>query len=121
MSISEFYQNNKTLIIVLGVLLVVWFVYKWYDRKTTKNDDLPDSKICMTTETQKKIIDDFNKKLNEIKGCDCTDACKVKPKETTSVAKKSDTPDKPNIPNTPNTPNTPSSAKTAVVEAFNAY
>jgi len=122
MAWSDFYEKNRTIIIVLIVLFILFIFYRYLwlgkyfrqdlqfnafnSRLSTMEKNLglinqsvtsgipmgtpevpsvpqtpnqpiiqPSNQMCMTTDAQKMIADEINKKLQEINACDCREAC----------------------------------------------
>lgn len=89
MDIKQFAQKYRVIIIILGLLLLLFILYRYFikkngifrnirfdDRNKNANVTSIDKSKCLDPKIQQQIADDINKKLQEINACDCGEACK---------------------------------------------
>lgn len=111
MQFGKFYEEHKKLIIIVGLIIVAFIIYRYFWEKRSIAHDLglgwkgtepvlipptestestpSNDRNCLNPEIQKKIADEINKKLQEINACNCDDECKKKnqPKKSEDVEK----------------------------------
>lgn len=83
MSFTDFFKKNKQIVIIVVVIVVVVLIYQFLWDKTPSqrhamshlNPFAGVLNSCLEPINQKKIVDEFNKKLNEINTCNCRDIC----------------------------------------------
>uniref|UniRef100_A0A6C0LSV9 Uncharacterized protein n=1 Tax=viral metagenome TaxID=1070528 RepID=A0A6C0LSV9_9ZZZZ len=82
-NIKKFYADNKKVIILFVIIIIALLIYRYFwKRESITNDFLPTKKekqLCINKDTQKKISEEINKKLQEINACDCKETCESSP------------------------------------------
>ena len=88
MNFKKFISDNKKILIIVGLIIIAFIIYRYFlqkhnilsdlNLKNSNRNNIFSKRICLDSKTQQQIANDINKKLQEINACDCADTCNNK-------------------------------------------